>query len=40
MFDPEAGENGEWNLIGTMRKKRTHHAISAINFNEIKDYCV
>ena len=32
-------ETREWELIGHMRLARGQHAISIINFNEIKDYC-
>ena len=36
-FEPESGE---WLQIGTLKHKRSHHAVSVINFNSIKDFCV
>ena len=39
MFDHEAGYNGEWRLIESMKIKRTFHSMSVVNFNKIKDYC-
>ena len=29
----------EWRRIGKMKVKRTFHAVSEINYNEIKEYC-
>ena len=40
MFDPESGSNGQWRRIGTMKMKRRGHAMSVINYNQIKDYCM
>ena len=39
MFDHEAGYNGEWRQIESMKIKRTFHSMSVVNFNKIKDYC-
>ena len=32
-------EEGSWRNVGTLSMKRHYHAISAINFLAIKDYC-
>ena len=37
IFDADALE---WRRIGTMKISRWYPAMSLINFNEIKDYCV
>ena len=39
MFNHEAGYNGEWRQIESMKIKRTFHSMSVVNFNKIKDYC-
>ena len=39
MFDHEAGYNGEWRQIESMKIRRTFHSMSVVNFNKIKDYC-
>ena len=37
----EFNENsGEWQQIGKMRRTRVDHAMSVVNYNEVKDYCI
>ena len=36
-FDEVAGT---WQPIGKMRHTRSKHAMSVVNFNEVKDYCI
>ena len=36
-FDPESPK---WDQIGKMKQKRTNQAISIINYNSVKDYCI
>ena len=36
-FDEVAGT---WQSIGKMRHTRSKHAMSVVNFNEVKDYCI
>ena len=36
-FNPESGE---WLKIGALKNKRYYHAVSVLNFNSIKDFCL
>ena len=30
----------EWQQIGKMRRTRSKHAMSVVNYNEVKEYCI